>query len=206
MIPHSMDKKYISIDIEASGPTPGKYSMISFGACIVGNRELQFYRELKPLNHNYVTEAMKIGCLGLRCLDNLKSQDEFNPKSGIFNPRKVLELLSDVGEEVQKALSEYVSWIKLNTKGFKPIEAATAIKFDAMFTSWYFDNFYDGENPLGHSGEDMNSFYRGIMRNPNVSMKDLNLRDERSLPHNALEDAIQQAKEFEEVLRIMKSE
>jgi len=32
-----MDKKYVSFDVEASGRSPGKYSMLSLGACIVGN-------------------------------------------------------------------------------------------------------------------------------------------------------------------------
>ena len=60
-----MDKKYISVDIEASGWTPGKYSMLSLGACLVGNTDVQFYRELKPLNRNYVLEAMKVRSLRL---------------------------------------------------------------------------------------------------------------------------------------------
>jgi ribonuclease T len=27
---------YFSVDIEASGPIPGEYSMLSLGACLVG--------------------------------------------------------------------------------------------------------------------------------------------------------------------------
>ena len=49
----------------------------------------------------------------------------------------------------------------------------------------------------------MNSMYRGLTRNIYASMKDLKVRNERGLSHNALEDAIQQAKEFEIVLSLL---
>jgi hypothetical protein len=29
------EKKYVSVDVESSGLTPGKYSCLSIGACIV---------------------------------------------------------------------------------------------------------------------------------------------------------------------------
>jgi len=39
---------YISVDIEADGPIPGDYSMISFGAVIVNeNLDKSFYGKLK---------------------------------------------------------------------------------------------------------------------------------------------------------------
>ena len=199
-----MNKKYISFDVEASGKTPGKYSMLSLGACIVGEREKIFYREIKPISKNYILEAMKIGSSGLHCLVDLKQLDEYNPKSKYFNPVKVLEVLDKKGNSPEEVMKDYADWIKENTKGFKPTEAAAPIKFDGMFTSYYFDNFYDGENPFGHSGEDMNSFYRGVIKNLNANMKDLPRREKEDLSHNSLEDAIRQAKAFEEVLKMMK--
>lgn len=199
------EKKYVSVDIEASGRIPGKNSMMSLGACLVDNLNTTFYRELKPISNEYLFEGIRVGSLGLRCLDDLKHLDEYNANSKGFKPEKVLEVLYDRGEEPKKVMSDYASWVLDVTKGYKPIEAAAPIKFDAMFTNWYFNMFYDKENPFGFSGEDMNSIYRGLVRNLNASMKDLGLRDERGLPHNALEDAIQQAKEFRVVLTLLKS-
>ena len=124
-----MQKKYISFDVEASGPTPGKYSMLSLGACIVGDTSVQFYREIKPISKNFVLEAMRVGALGLRCLDDLKGQEEYDPKSKNFNPAKVLELLQEKGDAPEKVMAEYANWIKTNTAGFKPVEAAAPIKF-----------------------------------------------------------------------------
>jgi hypothetical protein len=194
-----MEKKYISFDIEASGPTPGRYSMLSLGACVVGDTSKQFYREIKPISQNFIVEAMQVSSKGLRCLDELKHLDEYNFESDMFNPLKVLEVLYKKGEEPGKVMGDYADWVREHTAGFRPIEAAAPIKFDSMFSTWYFDNFYDGENPLGYSGEDINSMYRGVVGDINAHIEQLGLRGE-DLPHNALEDAIIQAREFEEVL------
>jgi len=197
-----MQKKYISVDVESSGPTPGKYSMLSLGACIVGETHIQFYRELKPLNYNSIKDAMRIGCLGLKCLDDLKHIEEFDPESRRFKPVKVLEILYERGSIPSRVMGDYADWVIKNTRGFKPVEAAAPIKFDGMFTAWYFDNFFQGKNPLGYSGEDMNSFYRGLTGDFNAHMRDLEIEDKRKTQHNALEDAIHQAKEFKKVLEM----
>ncbi|MFH1308114.1 MAG: hypothetical protein ABIH72_04635 [archaeon] len=197
-------KKYVSVDIESSGRTPGKYSMLSLGACIVGDTSIQFYREIKPISRNFILEAMKVSSIGLRCLSDLRHLDEFNPKSPSFNPHKILDILAEKGESPEKVMKDYAEWVSSNTKGFKPVEAAAPIKFDGMFTAWYFDNFYQGQNPFGHSGEDINSMYRGAVRDINAHIAQLGLRGS-DLKHNALEDAIIQAKEFEQVLNSLKN-
>jgi hypothetical protein len=195
-----MEKKYISVDIEAAGPTPGKYSMLSIGACIVGNVDIQFYREIKPISRNYELESMKIACLGLKCLEKYKHLPEYNPKGDKFNPELVLDLLEEKGEDPKKVMKDFADWITKNTKGFQPIEAAAPIKFDGMFTAWYFDNFYPNISPLGHSGEDINSMYRGVKRDIYTHTGTLVINE---IPHNALGDAIVQAKRFEMVLKEM---
>ena len=41
---------YISVDVETSGPIPVEFSLLSLGACIVGNTSKTFYAEIKPLH------------------------------------------------------------------------------------------------------------------------------------------------------------
>jgi DNA polymerase III epsilon subunit-like protein len=195
-------KKFVSVDIEASGPTPGKYSMLSLGACIVGDTSKQFYRELKPLNKNFVIDAMRIGCRGLRCLDDLKHIDSYNPFHPKFNPSSVLDVLVERGEEPKKVMKEFADWIDEKTIGHEPVLAAYPIKFDGMFISWYFDNFHN-RDPFGFSGEDMNSMLKGLKKDLDAHLSELNIRP-IEMPHNALEDAIVQAKEFEKILELMK--
>ena len=200
----NMNKKYFSVDVETSGRIPGKYSMLSLGACVVGETSIQFYRELKPISTEFLPEAMKVSVLGLRCLEKLRTSEEFDPNSSSFNPAKVLAILDEHGERPQQVMADFASWILQNSRGYKPVEAAAPIKFDGMFTAWYFNQFYPGENPFGHNGEDINSLYRGATGNPKDHISQLRIRGD-NLPHNALEDAILQAREMEEVLRLMRS-
>src|SRR3989338_11057222 len=136
-----MSKRYISVDIEASCPTPGKYSMLSIGACVVGKTSQQFYEELKPLNFNFQREAMEIGCLGLYCFKDTQHLPALNPRAKEFSPRKVLEHMKDAAEEPSQVMHKFSEWILKETVGFQPIMAAAPIVYDGMFINWYFDNF-----------------------------------------------------------------
>ena len=49
---------YISVDIEASGPIPEEYSMLSIDACEVGNIEKNFYTQIRPISERYVKECV----------------------------------------------------------------------------------------------------------------------------------------------------
>jgi len=196
-------KRYLSVDIEASGATPGKYSMLSLGACVVGKQdesEYQFYREIKPISNKFNISAMRVAVQGLRCLDEVRHLPEFNHESPRFNPASILEVLKQRGETPQKVMADYADWLNKVKGNFRLVEVGAPIKFDGMFTAWYFDNFYEGENLLGFSGDDINSLYRGAVGNLNAHVASLGFRRHT---HNALGDAIDQAKELESVLKIM---
>ncbi len=185
----SQPKRYISVDVETSGQFPWNSSMLSLGACIVGGKfDKRFYAELKPITDEYVLEAIKIGASSLNCLK------EYNHDN--FNPEEVLEILKQKGESPQKAIPEFANWVSENTNGYWCVLAAAPIIFDGMFVSYYMNKFYQGENPFGFSGEDINSIFRGSVRDIKANIKELSLREKGKLRHNALEDAVQQAKEF----------
>src|SRR3989338_204813 len=102
-----MEKRYVSFDVETSGSSPGKYSMLSLGACLVDDPSITFYRELKPISMNFILEAMLVGCKGLKCLDGLKQFKWYNPENTGFMPEKVLELLDVGGENPNKVMVDY---------------------------------------------------------------------------------------------------
>src|SRR5690554_3471329 len=77
---------YFSIDVEADGPIPGPYSMLSFGACVFGWKEKgsprdrfvpvdvesrTFYVELKPISDSFDPQALKVSGLdrGSLCVE-----------------------------------------------------------------------------------------------------------------------------------------
>ena len=54
---------------------------------------------------------MKISAIGLKCLNNLKNLNEFNPESNLFNPLKVIEVLEEKGDLPVKVMNDYAKWI-----------------------------------------------------------------------------------------------
>ena len=197
-----MDIQYIAVDVEATGSTPANYSIMSIGASLVGQPEKTFYIEVKPTSINYVTEAMKVGCLGLRCLDDLRATDErYNPESNAFRPDLVLEVLQEKGVEPITAMSEFGKWINKASKGKIPILASDCDAFDGMFIHFYFDK--EGiKNPFGYGGVNIDSMYRGLVRNPFAQIEDSEFW-EGELSHNALKDAVVQAIALDGILKAM---
>src|SRR5262245_26405098 len=52
---------YFMVDVEADGPIPGDYSMVSLGAGIVEpGLERTFYGRLKPISERFIPEALAV--------------------------------------------------------------------------------------------------------------------------------------------------
>lgn len=175
----NMVETLISVDIEASGPIPGEYSMLSLGACVVGATEKQFYVELKPITRNFVPEAIAVAGLNL---DDLEKR----------------------GVESGRAMADFSEWIaSVTPKHHLPVFVAYPIAFDSMFVAYYFHRYLQ-RNPFGVSGLDVKSFYAGMMGTPYVSSGKNDMEPQftadLALSHNALEDAVAQAKLFERLL------
>jgi hypothetical protein len=52
---------YVMVDIEADGPIPGDYSMVSLGAVIVEpGLARTFYGQLRPISNQYVADALAV--------------------------------------------------------------------------------------------------------------------------------------------------
>ena len=200
---NKLPKKYISVDVETSWQTPGKYSMLSLWACVVGDISKQIYIELKPISDNFIFDAMKIWSLWLDCIRKYINDPTLDPSKDNFDPKKVLDALSQYWEHPNVAMKKFEQWITENTIWFTPIEAAAPIKFDGMFTSYYFDNYNDGINPFWYSWEDINSLFRWVSKDISQSIKSIWFRLPNWLSHNALDDAIQQAHEMDFVLKMI---
>jgi ribonuclease T len=170
---------FISVDIEASGPIPGEYSMLALGACVVGNPQENFYIELKPITRNFIAEAIAVAKLNL---------DE----------------LEQHGVEPTTAMLEFEKWIvHVTPPDHLPVFVAYPLAFDWMFVAYYFHRFLQ-RNPFGISGVDIKSFYAGMTGKPFVSVGN-HLKAEFfanvPLTHNAREDAIVQAELFARLLK-----
>ncbi len=61
-------KFYISVDVEAAGPIPATYSLLSLGASVVNDPMQHFYAEFQPITENIVPEALAVSGFSLTAL------------------------------------------------------------------------------------------------------------------------------------------
>ena len=176
---NNISEIYISVDIEASGPIPCKYSMLSLGACVVGDTSNNFYSEIKPINDSFVVEAIKISGFNL---DHLKS----------------------VGLKPEAALKSFAEWIECNSNNKNPIFVGFNAPFDWQFINWYFHT-YTGSNPFGINAIDIKAYFMGTAGIEWGKTSSSNLPEwlkvENKEKHNALNDAITQSILFERLLK-----
>jgi DNA polymerase III epsilon subunit-like protein len=168
-------EKYISVDIEASGPIPGQYSMLTLGACLVDADDATFQTTLKPLNRNAVPDAMRVTGLSL-------------------------EELERTGQAPADAMSAFRDWILQATRDrTKPVFVGLNAPFDWSFTNYYFHRFL-GDNPFGFAALDIKALYMGATGctwgQTGSSQMAKRLLPKRRGTHDALEDALYQAELF----------
>jgi DNA polymerase III epsilon subunit-like protein len=170
---------YFSVDIETAGPNPGQYSLLSIGACTIGEPQSTFYVELQPVN-----DALDPAAFAIHRLD----------------PKK----LAERGLPPAEALARFETWVQDNTPvGNQPVFLAFNAPFDWMFVADYFHR-YLGRNPFGHAALDVKAFYMGLSGVPwrQTTMRFVARRylGDQELTHHALRDALDQATIFARML------
>ncbi len=170
---------FIAVDVEAAGPSPGKYSLLSLGACLVADPERHFYIELQPTTPEMDPETYAIHGLSL-------------------------DRLNEYGLPPKDAMTQFEAWIHSVTPPEKnPIFVALNAPFDWMFVNDYFHRFL-GRNPFGYAALDMKALFMGLTRLP---WSQTNLRtmseyygEQHELTHHALRDAQDEALLFQKML------
>ena len=167
----------VSVDVESSGPIPGDYSLLSVGACVVGNTQKTFYMELQPLNDNADPTALKITGFDLAKLR-----------------------LS--GEEPRHAMTKFADWVRTVSGTAKPVFVGFNAGFDWSFVNWYFHHFIGG-NPFGFAPLDIKSYYMGRSgcrwEETKSSRIPTEFQPAKQGTHHALADALAQAEMFEKM-------
>jgi ribonuclease T len=166
---------YISVDVEAAGPFPPTYSMLSLGAVVVDDPHATFYVELRPINGNSVPGAMKV--VG-----------------------RTLEDFTQTGLSPKEAMASFGDWLGSVASAGKPVFVGFNAVFDWAFVNFYFHQYF-GANPFGIGGIDIKSYYMGLSGCPWEDTRSSHIPKEFKGPslrhtHNALDDAIEQAEFF----------
>jgi DNA polymerase III epsilon subunit-like protein len=127
----------VSVDVEASGPSPGTGSLIAIGACLVDDPERGFYRELRPIEGS----PWKASAEAVHQL----SRDH----------------LAAEGSDPGPAMTAFAAWLEqVALEGSVPVFVGFNAPFDWMFVADYFHRFL-GRNPFGVSAIDLKSLYMG---------------------------------------------
>ncbi|MBL8767405.1 MAG: 3'-5' exoribonuclease [Planctomycetes bacterium] len=175
---------FISVDVEASGPLPAFYDLLSIGAVAVriAGDEVRiddggFYVELAPLHGKADPNAMRVNRLDL-------------------------DALARNGETLPVAARKFAEWTRAVSVDGPPVFVGYCANFDWAFVNDLF--FRAGiDNPFGYKALDLRSMALGALDLPWEE-----LRQERMLPllglqplsdadaHHALADARHQAAMF----------
>jgi hypothetical protein len=151
---------YIMVDVEADGPIPGDYSMVSFGAVLVDTAlDKVFFGQLRPIAERYLPEALAVS--GYTREETLTFADP------------------------EQVMSDFKQWIATVSSGL-PIFISDNNGFDWMFICWYFHHFI-GENPFGYSSQNLGSLYKGLVKDTFKNFKHLR---ETKHTHHPVDDAI----------------
>ena len=142
----------ILVDVEADGPCPGLYSMVSFGAVHLTKEGVgeSFYGQTAPLPFaKMVPEALKVSG---------HSQEEH------------AKFASPV-----ETMTEFEQWL-LKIKKEHGSKRLFFISDNNGF-DWQFINYYFwlalGRNPFGHSSSNLGDLYKGMQKSAFVNFKHL---------------------------------
>ena len=172
-------ERFISVDVETSGPNPTRYSLLSIGACRVFHPQQTFYLEPKPVSLSFTPEALA--------------------SSGFSMDELALN-----GVDPSEAMRRFETWLQeVLSREQRPVFVGFNAPFDWMFVTDYFHRFL-GHNPFGHAAIDIKSFYMGLSGVPwsETTMQYLGQRylDRPALIHHALRDALDQGEIFRKLL------
>lgn len=171
---------YVSVDVETGGPVPGTHSLLSLGACVVGDTDCSYYVEIKPV-------------------DGTKTLPEALAVSGL-DPIA----LGRSGADPAQAARDFGDWVRREAGDDQPVFVAFNAPFDWPFVVRL---FYEADvaNPFGHSALDIKAFYMGLAGTTWDATRSSQLpqryRVEPEREHHALADAVAQAKTFHHMLR-----
>lgn len=173
---------FISVDIETAGPIVGEHSMLTIGACLVYNPDVEFTIMLQPISDQAIEEALEV--------------------SGI-----TLEQAREAGVTPKDAMSQFENWILKNLpENSRPVFVGLNAPFDWAFINFYFLKYLN-RNPFGISAIDIKALFMGATKcrwyDTKSSSIDKYVHPTLQGDHNALHDAKYQAELFRLVYSIV---
>lgn len=166
-------ERFVSVDIETSGPSPSVASLLAVGACLVDDPSEAIYLELRP--------------------DPARGWDD---AAGAVHQLD-RDRLEREGLAPSEAMARLVTWLDRVASDARPVFVGLNAGFDWMFVAdalW----LTVGRNPFGIAPLDLKALYmgrEGVEAWARTSRADMTRRYPVEAPHthNALDDARSQA-------------
>lgn len=174
-----MPEIYVSTDVEADGPIPGVYSMLSFAsAAYLADKQL-----ISTFSANLETLPGAIS-------------DPDTMAWWAEQPEAWQACRADL-QAPETAMQNYLVWLKALPG--KPVFVGYPAAFDFLFVYWYLIRF-TGESPFSHSALDIKTYAMAMLKAPyrQSAKRHMPRRWFDPLPHThrALDDAIEQGALF----------
>lgn len=165
----------VSVDVEADGPIPGKYSMVSFGAVVVEpSLDKTFFGKVRPISEIWVPEALAIS--GITREEHLKYEHSF------------------------VVMTQFAEWLKEHCKG-RPIFISDNPAFDWQWINYYFHMSLNN-NPFGFSARRIGDLYCGMKMDMGKNSEWKQKLRKTKHTHNPVDDAMGNAEAILEMRKM----
>lgn len=185
------DELYVSVDIEANGPIPGPYSMLSLGAAAFSISKT-----------TYEAKLIDTFSVNLQLLEGAKVNQETEKWWNSSDKNKAAYAATRIDTKGPNlAMHEFVEWVnKLAAEtNVKPVFVAYPAGYDWIWTYWYMINF-GCESPFSFSALDIKTASMWSMKCGYRSATKRNMPkhwfSKSKHTHVAIDDAIEQGELF----------
>lgn len=152
---------HLSLDVEADGPCPGLFSMLSFGLVPLHDLQNGFYSTVRPISERFDTAAMGVGG---------------------FTREQALSF-----DDAGMVMKRMKAWLDGLGGTGRVVVWSDNPAFDWQFLNYYCHAYLEG-NPFGHSARRIGDLYAGWRKDPRQTKDWRKWRGEPHT-HNALDDA-----------------
>lgn len=170
---------FISVDIEASGPIPGEFSMLSIGACDIYHTDVGFSCLIKPISEKFVPEALAVTGLSLE-----------HARANGLTP--------------EDAMAQFALWVEDISGDRTPVLVGLNAPFDWSFVNYYFIRYF-GSNPFGFSALDIKAYFMGATRCSWKETRSSNMKSVTGAVGSGSHDALQDAQFQGELFRLLRA-